>query len=247
MLRVKDILFALRNSEHIRIYRDFLSDHYQQHNLARLQHLASLGLELDRKHVLEVGAGIGDHSLFYLYRGCEVLPTDGRPENVEFIRKRLGIRAEVLDPEQHPGQLSTLGKFDILHCYGFLYHISNPEIFLEHAAKTAHTILLETCVSWGKDAQKNVVSEQADVLCQALHGKGCRPTRPWVFQTLQQHFKHVYCPRTQPKHAEFPLNWEQPFANPALLSRAVFVASHAPVASVKLTSELPLHYDDSSK
>jgi ubiquinone/menaquinone biosynthesis C-methylase UbiE len=239
---LRDLHFALRHSEQWRIYSDFLNDQYQQHNLARLQHLAGLKLNIDGKRVLEVGAGIGDHTLFYLYRNCEILPTDGRAINVDFMRKRLGIRAEVLDPELHPEAMVALGKFDILHCYGFLYHIQNPEVFLAHAARIAQTIFLETCVSFGSDAQKNVVDEQSEVLSQALHGKGCRPTRRWVFETLQQHYKYVYCPTTQPRHAEFPTHWDKPFPNPGQLTRAVFVASHSPIENDQLLTEVPRVY-----
>ena len=61
---------------------------YIRHNARRLEHLASLGLPLHGKKVLEVGAGIGDHSSFYLDRGCEMLITEARPENLEILRLR---------------------------------------------------------------------------------------------------------------------------------------------------------------
>lgn len=56
-----------------RIYADFSSPAYQQNNISRLQHLESFERDLARKNVLDVGAGVGDHSLFYLYRNCRVL------------------------------------------------------------------------------------------------------------------------------------------------------------------------------
>jgi len=239
---VKTASHAFKKSARYKIYRDFLNDDYQRHNLARLKHLASLGLNLDGKRVLEIGAGVGDHTLFYLYRGCDILPTDGRPENVDFIRSRLGIRAEVLDAQLHPEQMAALGRFDILHCYGFLYHIPNPEEFLKHAAPTAETLLLETCVSFGNEAALNPVSEQAAVLSQALHGRGCRPTRPWIFQALKKHFEFVYCPKTQPRHSEFPLDWSKPPANPGALTRAVFIGSHRAIENARLLTELPEKY-----
>ena len=48
-------------------------------NRVRQEHLASLGLELHGKSVLEVGAGIGLHTDFFEERGCDVLSTDGNP------------------------------------------------------------------------------------------------------------------------------------------------------------------------
>ena len=67
---------------------DFHSNLYQRHNRKRLEHLASLGLGVQGATVLEVGAGIGDHTLFFLERRCKVLTTDARAENVEELQKR---------------------------------------------------------------------------------------------------------------------------------------------------------------
>lgn len=46
----------------------FHSYDYLRHNARRLEHLASLGLPITGRSVLEVGAGIGDHSHFYIDR-----------------------------------------------------------------------------------------------------------------------------------------------------------------------------------
>src|SRR5262245_11954492 len=55
---------------------------------ARQDHLASLGLDLEGKTVLEVGAGIGLHTQFFLDRGCAITITDGDPANVAAIQER---------------------------------------------------------------------------------------------------------------------------------------------------------------
>src|SRR4051794_26482202 len=66
----------------------FWSPQYIRHNQRRQEHLASLGLEIAGRDVLEVGAGIGDHTSFFLDRGCRVTITDGRPKNVRLLRER---------------------------------------------------------------------------------------------------------------------------------------------------------------
>ncbi|MCA9092129.1 MAG: SAM-dependent methyltransferase, partial [Planctomycetaceae bacterium] len=74
---------------------------------------------------------------------------------------------------------------------------------------------------------------------QAFDGTGCRPTRPWVLNTLRTLFDHVYVPVTQPAHEEFPLDWSA--ARPeGMLSRAVFVASRKALDLPLLTEELPM-------
>jgi 2-polyprenyl-3-methyl-5-hydroxy-6-metoxy-1,4-benzoquinol methylase len=74
--------------------------------------------------VLEVGAGIGLHTPFFLARGCEVTVTDGRPENVAEISRRLpGVKSALVDLELD--RPIELGRFDVVYCYGLLYHLSN--------------------------------------------------------------------------------------------------------------------------
>ena len=67
-------------------------------NHARQSHLASLGLDLKGKKVLEVGVGIGLHTPFFLERGCDVTVTDGRP------RERHRNQAPPTRREDGPGR-----------------------------------------------------------------------------------------------------------------------------------------------
>ena len=75
-------------------YDVFLTPQAFAINEARQAHLASLGLDLAGKSVLEVGAGIGLHTEFFESRGCTVVCTDGNPTNVAEIRRRYDLRIE---------------------------------------------------------------------------------------------------------------------------------------------------------
>src|SRR5258706_7389962 len=57
----------------------FRSLGYLRHNQRRQEHLASLGLELADRSVLELGAGVGDHTTFFLDLGCTVTAVEPRP------------------------------------------------------------------------------------------------------------------------------------------------------------------------
>ena len=85
----------------------------------------------------------------------------------------------------------------------------------------------------------NLVNEDIRDPTQAAHGMGCRPTRPWVFNSLKRLFSHVYITRTQPWHEEFPIDWRgAPPANNTGLYRSVFVASRRPIANTFLADHL---------
>ncbi len=222
-----------------KIYADFFSPAYQRHNISRLQHLESLGLDLARKSVLETGAGIGDHSLFYLYRNCRLLAVEGLAVLAKRLSERLGIDVKVVDLDREPERLVQFGWFDFVHCYGLLYHLSDPARFLSTVSRVGDCLLLETCVSFGDELSPNKCRELKSIPSQALHGEGCRPTREWIFDQLRLHYQYVYATRTQPRHPEFPTDWTEPGCQDVLLKRAVFVASHRPMCNPNLVTELP--------
>lgn len=226
----------------------FREDQYLRLNRARLEHLASLGLDLYRKRVLEVGAGVGDLTGFFVERGCEVLSTDARPANLEQIARQFAgcdrVRTAGLDLD-NPAALEG-GPFDVTFCYGLLYHLTKPELALAYLAQQTRgarepggLLLLETCVSFGDHEAVNPTPE-LNFASQALDGVGCRPTRRWVWTTLKRLFPYVYVTRTQPEHEQFPLDWSRPGAcgRRHELARCVFVASRTPLVHAGLADVL---------
>jgi SAM-dependent methyltransferase len=218
---------------------EFHSDHYLRHDQRRQEHLATLGLDLSDTTVLEVGAGIGDHTSFFVDRGCQVTTSDARAENLELLRERWpgsDVWNLDMDAPQAPA-----GTFDVVYCYGLLYHLRRPSEALAFLAERCDgLLLLETCVSFGDDLAVNLVQEDVTNPSQAFEGTGCRPTRAWIVDQLRDHFEHVYVTRTQPWHEEFPLDWDPALApGGAALTRSVFVASRTPLNLPTLTDEVP--------
>jgi cyclopropane fatty-acyl-phospholipid synthase-like methyltransferase len=225
------------------IYNTFLSRPYQEHNIARLKHLESLGLNISNKSVLEIGAGIGDHTFYYLIKNCNVISTDARPELVEFIKDRFNNTAFTLDAETELAKLESLPVVDIIHCYGLLYHISNPEEFLRSLKSRCHTLFLETCVSHDfRQDGPYVTDENSNNPTQAKSGKGCRPTRGWIYSILKETFPYVYMPVTQPDHQEFPSDWSAPMEDRSKLIRSVFCASTEPIKNPLLSESFVKTY-----
>lgn len=231
-----DILFV-RDDHDLPIKR-FHTIQYLRHNQRRQEHLSSLNLDLQNKNVLEVGAGIGDHSNYFLDRGCRLLTTEVRPEKLEIIKQRFQdnkkVRTRQLDMD-NPVDLNE--TFDCVYCYGLLYHLNNPEnalIFL--TGHCSGVLLLETCVSSKNNVGENIINESSGDMSQAFYGKGCRPSRKWVWDKLNELMPYVYCTVTQPAHEEFPLDWS---STKTKLTRAVFIASRHKIVNPNLVMELP--------
>jgi methyltransferase family protein len=188
--------------------------------------------------VLEVGAGIGDHTSFFLDRDCRVVSTEAREDNLEILSKRYrGMEVNLLDVEEVDPPEQRV--FDIVYCYGLLYHLSRPSQAIAYMAlRCRDLLLLETCVSYGDHEAVNLVKEPAQNPTQAVSGIGCRPTRPWLHRELRKHFEHVYMPLTQPYHVEFPLDWTKPDKGGGL-TRAVFIASRGRLVNPLLTEGIP--------
>lgn len=223
----------------------FHAPFYIRHNQRRLEHLATLGLPVHARSVLEPGAGIGDHSLFYLDRGCTVTAVEPRSENVEALKHNVanaytpwGDNLTVLQGNvDHLDEMTE--AFDVVHSHGLLYHVPDPAKALELlAARCSDLLILETCVSMSSDITINALTEPTDNPTQAFDGTGCRPTRPWIVQELNRHFPHVYLPRSQPAHDEFPTDWTQPSASTTGLTRAIFNASRTKLSNPALATDL---------
>ena len=194
--------------------------------------------------MLEVGAGVGDHTTFFLDRGCTVLCTEPREENLTVIRRRFesnpNVAVEQLDLDA--ALPAAAPRYDVVYCYGVLYHLSRPaEALAWMCDRAADLLLLETCVSFSSEDEPFLVSEKASSHSQSITGTGCRPSRVWVMNRLREKMPHVYVTATQPQHGEFPLDWTKRGPKSLTgLARAVFVASRAPLNLPSLVSELPM-------
>lgn len=214
--------------------------HTRSLNHAELTHLASLGLPLKNRTVLEVGAGVGKLTHFFEDRGCAVLSTDGRPENVaELVERHPRRRAMVVDLME-PGSHDRLGGFDVVFCYGVLYHVGDPARVIGDLARACKgLLLLSTCVHPTDDGENHRRWEHSG-RDQSLDHNGCRPARDWVMGELGKHFPFVYATVTQPNHPQYRLEWPAEIARDKDLVRAVFVASRTELALPSLSPSLLL-------
>jgi SAM-dependent methyltransferase len=218
--------------------RVFEVDAAKRINDARMRAIESLGLDLEGKRVLDVGSGPGHFSPLYTSRGCEVVAIDGRPDNIaECQRQYPLVRGVVGDVQTF--ELSTLGRFDLIHCFGLLYHLENPIAALRNMFSVCDgVLLLETIVM---DASRPVlaIEDESKTVNQALAGIGCRPSPTFVTLALNRvGFRHVYGLAEPPDHEDFRCEWldDGAWQRDGHPIRSVFVASSRSLTQSRLVA-----------
>lgn len=210
--------------------------YYQRISEARLAHLAQLELPLEGRSVIDVGCGIGRLSEFFAERGCEVLCVDGREENIAELRRLYpDRRARVVDVESEA--LEAQGEFDIVFCYGLLYHLADPFAFLARAARICREMLLvETCIADAEEPLTMLVRDPDDPT-MALRSLASRPSPAYVVAALRAAgFEHVYSPVKLPDHEDFryPRLNDLAHLRDGNALRDIFVASRSELATAGL-------------
>lgn len=200
-------------------------------NTARLEFLAGLNLPLAGKRVLDAGCGVGHHSAFYTERGCHVVGIDGRADNVSMMKRLYpAVDGYVGDLQEMP--LERLGMFDVVHCFGLLYHLDSPVAALRRLAAVCRDLLIiETMVCDSAASVMVIVDENASAN-QALAGLGCRPSPGFVTMALNRiGFPYVYGSDTRPNFPDFQFEWRNTLdvTRDGHNLRCMFLASRTPV------------------
>lgn len=136
---------------------------YNELNAARATVVSRLLSEL-KDHLalrtaLDVACGAGYFSNLLNSKGLEVIGIDGRQENVEDCRRRHpAIRFEQFNAEDIA--VRSLGKFDLVLCFGLLYHLENPLMAIRHLhALTRKLLLVEGVIFQGNQPVMGLIDE----------------------------------------------------------------------------------------
>lgn len=207
-------------------------------NHARMTHLASLGLPIDGKKVLDVGSGVGHLAQFFVSRGCRVVCIDGREQNIASLRLRYpGLVAHAANVETE--SLAQFGTFDIVFCYGLLYHLENPLLALRNMASVCEGLLLLETMVCDHTLPVLRLDEETAAFNQALGGLGCRPSPSYIALALNRvGFQFVYAPKLLPDRQDFRFEWKNNLdwwrdGHPL---RCIFVASKSELQNAHLVA-----------
>jgi FkbM family methyltransferase len=175
-------------------------------------------------NALDAGCGVGFFAQTLTELGLETRGFDGRFENVIEARKRfpkIGFeRGDIESPE-----IATLGTFDLVLCFGLLYHLESPMRAIRHLrALAGKGLLIESMCVPGDEARMMLRGEpfQND---QSLTDMAFYPSESCLVKMLYRAgFQHVYRVTRLPEHDDFRETSDH------ARRRTILFASHRPVA-----------------
>ncbi len=221
----------------------FDQSHYVSLMEARGETMRRLVEELKRTlnlaTALDVGCGVGFFAKTLHDLGLRVCGFDGRIENVEEARRRYpGIPFEQGNIEN--GEIRKLGEFDLVLCFGLVYHLENPLAAMRHLrALTGKGLLLES-MCFPEERPWMLLREEPSSEDQSLTNIAFYATEGCLVKMLYRAgFPQVYRLEQLPEHDDF---WE---TREHVRRRTILFASPQPVSlpGLKLMTE-PREFSD---
>lgn len=212
----------------------FDQSHYDALNAARGETLARLLPELKQrlnpKTALDLGCGLGHYAEILHQHGLDVLAVDGRVENVKEARRRFPhLNFQVADA-QNPA-LAQLGKFDLVFCFGLLYHLENPFRVVRSIAELSSKLTLIEGIVYPSPEPAMVLMDENTGLDQGLNYMAFYPSEPCLIKMLRRSgLGHCYNPALMPAHPEYHKG------SNGFRRRTVLAAAKEPIESPMLTA-----------
>jgi FkbM family methyltransferase len=179
---------------------------------------------LELRSAVDAGCGVGFFTQTLTELGLATRGFDGRFENVVEARKRFPkIAFERGDIES--AEISALGTFDLVLCFGLLYHLESPMRAIRHLrALTGKGLLIESMCAPGDDAGM-ILREEPLQDDQSLTDMAFYPSEMCLVKMLYRAgFAHVYRVPRLPEHDDFRET------NNHARRRTIVFASHQPVS-----------------
>jgi SAM-dependent methyltransferase len=160
---------------------------------------SALGL----KTALDMGCGVGYFSEMLRDLGLQVTAADARSENIAEARKRhRDVDFRVADAEDP--SLGSLGKFDLVVCFGLLYHLENPLRAIRNLRALTGKLLLLESMSVPDDQPFLLLLDEPKGEDQSLRSVSCYPSEGALIKmAFRAGFPYVYKFLKLPDHEDF--------------------------------------------
>lgn len=181
--------------------------HATRFSTARMAHLSVWLPKLIESHdlttALDAGCGVGYFSRYLADLGLKVIALDGRPNNIQEAQKRHPDIKFLVDNLEHE-RVRDLGSFDLVLCFGLLYHLENPFLAIRNLhSLTSKVLLIESMVAPNCRPITLLVNE-GTTEDQALNSVAFVSSETCLIKMLYRAgFPCVYAVNTLPKHEDF--------------------------------------------
>jgi SAM-dependent methyltransferase len=156
--------------------------------------------ELGLESAVDVGCGLGFFSDVLSSFGLRVEGVDGREDNVTEAKRRYpSVEFRLCDAEELTAKM--VGRFDLVFCYGLLYHLQNPfRVIKQLKEMTNRLLLVEAVIYPGSEAIMGLIDEPPGE-DQGLSYFAFYPTQECLEKMFYRAgFNHVYRFARLPQH-----------------------------------------------
>jgi FkbM family methyltransferase len=185
--------------------------------------VARLKPALKLSNAVDAGCGVGFFSQTLAECGLNACGFDGRGENVAEARRRFPrIPFEQGDIEERV--ILQLGRFDLVLCFGLLYHLENPLLAIRNLRGITEKCLLLESMCLPEEETSMLLREEPHQDDQSLTDVACYPSEGGLVKMLYRAgFGKVYRMIPLPDHEDFRETAEHK------RRRTVLLASTAPI------------------
>jgi FkbM family methyltransferase len=178
---------------------------------------------LGLSNAVDAGCGVGFFSQTLAECGLNVCGFDGRGENVTEARRRIPhIPFEQGDIEERA--ILQLGRFDLVLCFGLLYHLENPMLAIRNLLGLTEKCLLLESMCLPEEKSSMLLRAEPRQEDQSLTDVACYASEGGLVKMLYHAgFAKVYRVMPLPDHDDFRETSEH------ARRRTVLLASIAPI------------------
>ena len=188
---------------------------------------------LKLSNAVDAGCGVGFFSQTLSECGLNVCGFDGRKENVAEARRRFAhIPFGEGDIEERA--ILQLGRFDLVLCFGLLYHLENPLLAIRNLHGLTEKCLLLESMCLPEEKTSMLLRQEPRQDDQSLSDVACYPSEGSLVKMLYRAgFGMVYRVMPLPDHEDFRETAEHARRRTVLLASSTAID----VAGFRLISE----------
>lgn len=185
----------------------FDREHVDHFNKRRKEFLERLLPTLMKEYRLEtgldVGCGVGYFANYLAHLGLSVTAFDARPQNITHAMSRYsGVNFLVHDLEDR--SVRDLGTYDVVLCFGLLYHLENPFLAIRNLSALTRKVLIVESIVASTHAPVAWLVDEGEGEDQGLQYIAFIPSEKSIVKMLYRAgFSQVYRVTALPNHEDF--------------------------------------------